>query len=393
MRHDRGRPAASAGTGVCLQHQPDVVVIPIADRPMWAVKRANLRIGPGTSFAKIGLLEVGEEVRITGEAGRWLRVELSSGRNAFVYGPLLSSRPAADEARADAPGTEAGATRRRHQLARHGRQVMTYNHGRYEGEVRDGKRHGRRIMTWLNGHRYEGEWRNDRRHGRGTYTWPSGMRYEGKWSNGKKHGRGTYVSADGAVAEGTWRNDRMVRRSEPSPEHRQRQTAARRKPTPGVIGELWGALVWDFVDENTYWNETDRHTVYGRCTKVAGMAWNYPTMEEAVRAAVEQCRQQWRETGFDVPLIYTRSGDGYERHACGNIQRPFNRNHWRLSVFGSHYTATCAAYAQGTFPGSARCPLHGLGLGETKSDAEREAIDHCAYDSCRITMSQCLPAR
>ena len=57
------------------QRHPNVVVIPIADRPMWAVRRANLRIGPGTSFDKVDLLEVGEEVRITGEAGRWLRVE------------------------------------------------------------------------------------------------------------------------------------------------------------------------------------------------------------------------------------------------------------------------------------------------------------------------------
>ena len=315
------------------QRQPNVVVIPIADRPMWAVKRANLRIGPGTSFDKVGPLEVGEEVRITGEAGRWLRVELSNGRTAFVYGPLLSSRPAADEPRADPPGTETPDTRRRHQLAQQERRVITDSHGRYEGEVWDGKRHGQGIMTGPDGHRYEGEWRNDRRHGRGTYTWPNGTRYEGKWrsgrhhgqgskewpdgdrykggwrvgkrhgrgtytwsdgrryegewNNGKRHGRGTYVSADGTIGEGKWRNDRMVRRFEPPRARRQRPVDSRQKPAPGVVGELWGALVWDYVDEQTYWNETDRHTVYGRCTKVAGMAWNYPTMEEAVRAAVE----------------------------------------------------------------------------------------------------------
>ena len=277
---------------------------------------------------------------------------------------------------------------------RHGRGTCTWPNGtRYEGKWRSGRHHGQGSKEWPDGDRYKGGWRVGKRHGRGTYTWSDGRRYEGEWNNGKRHGRGTYVSADGTIGEGKWRNDRMVRRFEPPRARRQRPVDSRQKPAPGVAGELWGALVWDYVDEQTYWNETDRHTVYGRCTKVAGMAWNYPTMEEAVRAAVEQCRQQWRETGFDVPLIYARSGDGYERHACGNIQRPFDRNRWRLNVFGSHFTAKCAAYAQGTFPGSARCPLHGLGLGETKSDAEREAIDHCAYDSCRITMSQCVPAR
>ena len=56
---------------------------------MQTVKRANLRSGPGTHFDKVGVLEVGEQVRVTGEVGGWLRVEVSNGRTAFVYAPLL----------------------------------------------------------------------------------------------------------------------------------------------------------------------------------------------------------------------------------------------------------------------------------------------------------------
>ena len=177
-----------------VQGRTSTVIIPM-DRVMRAVKRANLRVGPGTSFGKVGLLEVGDEVRATGRTGDWLRVQLPSGRTAFVYEPLLKSQPAGEPlATAD---TQTRATRRRHQSAQQGGQVITYSHGRYQGEVRDGERHGQGIMTGINGHRYEGEWRNDRRHGRGTYTWPNGTRYEGEWRSGKHHGQGTKVWPSG----------------------------------------------------------------------------------------------------------------------------------------------------------------------------------------------------
>ena len=61
-----------------------------ADRMMRAVKRSNLRSGPGMEHGKVGLLEIGEAVRVTGEIGDWLRIEAPGGGTAFVYGPLLA---------------------------------------------------------------------------------------------------------------------------------------------------------------------------------------------------------------------------------------------------------------------------------------------------------------
>ena len=61
-----------------------------ADRVMQAVKRSNLRSGPGTTHDKVGLLAVGDEVRVTGAVGDWLRIEAPAGGEAFVYGPLLA---------------------------------------------------------------------------------------------------------------------------------------------------------------------------------------------------------------------------------------------------------------------------------------------------------------
>lgn len=69
------------------------------DRVMQAVKRSNLRSGPGTTYGKVGLLDVGDEVRVTGEAGDWLRVEAPGGGEAFIHAPLLAE--AADAAALD----------------------------------------------------------------------------------------------------------------------------------------------------------------------------------------------------------------------------------------------------------------------------------------------------
>ena len=179
--------------------QREMNIVPV-DRSMWAVKRANLRIGAGTQYAKVGVLEIGEKVRVTGEVGDWLRLRLSTGRIAFVHGPLLSSERPAGEGQGAPPDEQ-------------GRQIITYNNARYEGEIRNGKEHGRGAMTWKGGDRYEGEWRNGGRQGQGIFTWKgtgeyAGRegRYEGSWRNDKHHGHGVKVWPNGDRYEGDFVN-------------------------------------------------------------------------------------------------------------------------------------------------------------------------------------------
>jgi hypothetical protein len=57
---------------------------------------------------------------------------------------------------------------------------------RYEGEWRDGWRHGQGVYDFTNGDRYEGEWFEGLRTGRGTMVWADGARYEGEWLDGRR---------------------------------------------------------------------------------------------------------------------------------------------------------------------------------------------------------------
>ena len=60
-------------------------------RVMWAAKRSNVRAGPGTSYAKVGLLEVRQAVRVIERIGAWFKLQPKPGQpERFVYAPLLS---------------------------------------------------------------------------------------------------------------------------------------------------------------------------------------------------------------------------------------------------------------------------------------------------------------
>ena len=91
----------------------------------------------------------------------------------------------------------------------------------YEGETRNGKRHGKGKYTWADGDTYEGDWRDGKRCGRGKLIQygksPSGetymkYSYDGEWLDSKEHGHGICVEGDfgmekmDKVFEGEWVN-------------------------------------------------------------------------------------------------------------------------------------------------------------------------------------------
>jgi hypothetical protein len=53
------------------------------------------------------------------------------------------------------------------------------------------------VYTYDNGDRYEGEWKNGERHGKGTMDYADGNKYTGTWVNGEKLGQGVFIWDNG----------------------------------------------------------------------------------------------------------------------------------------------------------------------------------------------------
>jgi len=87
-------------------------------------------------------------------------------------------------------------------------KTTNYKSGdKYEGEHKDGIRHGQGTYTWPSGQKHEGEWKDGKQNGQGTCTLSSGQKYEGEWKDGKKHGKGTDFFEDGSVKYvGNWKD-------------------------------------------------------------------------------------------------------------------------------------------------------------------------------------------
>ncbi|KAL9182169.1 hypothetical protein ACHAXT_012821 [Thalassiosira profunda] len=87
---------------------------------------------------------------------------------------------------------------------------ITHDNGnRYEGELKDGKRHGRGKITYACGDEYDGDWEDDKIHGQGKYTWVSGSVYVGEYKDDSRHGKGRQTWANGDAHEGGWEDGKI----------------------------------------------------------------------------------------------------------------------------------------------------------------------------------------
>ncbi|CAM2104543.1 unnamed protein product [Caretta caretta] len=80
----------------------------------------------------------------------------------------------------------------------------------YSGQFVSGELHGHGVMQYKDGGKYEGEFSYGMRAGHGLLVDKDGQTYQGTFHNNKKHGGGkmTFKNGDnGTVYEGQWRND------------------------------------------------------------------------------------------------------------------------------------------------------------------------------------------
>jgi len=68
----------------------------------------------------------------------------------------------------------------------------------YDGEMKDGKRHGLGRGVFESGDIYDGNWKAGRLHERGTYYFTNGTKLQGSWNEGLYHGVGLFHFPDGS---------------------------------------------------------------------------------------------------------------------------------------------------------------------------------------------------
>ncbi len=112
----------------------------------------------------------------------------------------------------------------------HGRGILTTLDGyKYEGDFKDGELHGQGTYTGkdglvikgrfkngefsgefefelADGIKYFGEVKDGQPHGNGTATWTNGSKYVGQWEDSKPHGQGTVTLLDGQKYVGEWKD-------------------------------------------------------------------------------------------------------------------------------------------------------------------------------------------
>lgn len=62
---------------------------------------------------------------------------------------------------------------------------------------------------YAEGDRYEGEWKDGYRHGKGIHFFQNGDRYVGEWATGVPSGSGSYSTTTGIVYGGNWLNGKV----------------------------------------------------------------------------------------------------------------------------------------------------------------------------------------
>ena len=219
-----GMLANAGGYDRACDGAPEIVE---ADRRMQASERAKLRSGPGTDYDKVGLLEVDDEVTVTGEAGEWLRIETPDGGEAFVHGSLLAeasgstgTAPAVDLQPLCAGSPEGSACWWEladkpdcHFWTNYSRPAPKFVwSGQCTGGVANGN--GTLLYTRNDGYSFEstGAFNFGKRHGSWVFHYTNGLVTEGPYVDGKRHGYWVMRNVDGTVDEGPYVDGKLLGR-------------------------------------------------------------------------------------------------------------------------------------------------------------------------------------
>ncbi len=87
-----------------------------------------------------------------------------------------------------------------------GEYHIAENGSRYQGDMKNGKRHGKGYVIYASGNTYKGEFKNGVKEGKGEFLFADGERYVGEFHNDIISGKGKFWHNTGAVYEGEYKN-------------------------------------------------------------------------------------------------------------------------------------------------------------------------------------------
>jgi len=196
----------------------------------------------------------------------------------------------------------------------HGRGTMTYGEASeslyYEGEWRNGLINGKGVMSWLNGDFYDGEWRDGLLHGEGIMLFANDDVYQGEFQNGYLHGQGILTTADGNVIRGMW-EDGMPVNTSPSVQ----------EETPSTPLQTIDGVIMGTYKTSDYWGEpsivilTDDHrfdftinfgaTMVGIYGSWEALGWPGDDLDKSIIAFIVEDAIHYRNSGWLVEDYYT----------------------------------------------------------------------------------------
>ena len=93
-----------------------------------------------------------------------------------------------------------------------------YQGDHYQGEFKNGLKHGFGMYFFSNGDKYVGEYKDSKKHGQGTFTFADGSKWVGAWENSNLNGHAITYYADGSInQEGIFKDDEFLYAQETSP--------------------------------------------------------------------------------------------------------------------------------------------------------------------------------
>lgn len=175
----------------------------------------------------------------------------------------------------------------------------------YEGETRNGKRHGKGKYTWSDGSFYDGDWKDGKKDGNGKQSHPDGSCYDGGWKDDKMDGFGVLVYSNQSRYEGHW--------SEGTENGHGMLTFANGNSYDGdwVNGEMNGNGIYTYANGEKYKVTCKEDEI------ISKEPFETPKTSSTVIRSNQKAKTEYKQIRYDSGDVYEGETQNGKRHGKG----------------------------------------------------------------------------